>query len=205
MYRPTVIVPPTQYPVTLAEAKSRLHAGDLEDDDITGLIAAATATIENRLGCAFFSQTLEFAWDRWPSYDLGPLWYDRLVLPRATPLRSVTSVVYTDQDGVPTTWNTSQYQVDTDSSPGQIVLNRGSAWPTAILQGANGIRVRYIAGYEAQSPEIPFPENIKLAIKYLVYTWYDNRDTLAVGTAQTAVVLPNTVELLLAGEGSEAS
>lgn len=200
-YHPTVIIPPAQNPVSLAEMKDYLHAtGTGQDSVISGLITAATQICEDECGRAFYAQTLEHTLDQFPwennFYNRGETC--RFTLPRATPLQSVTSITWTDNDGAPTTLDPTTYIVDTDSDPGQIALVFGSLWPTSILRSAAGVRIRYVAGYVAGSPLVPFPETIRLAIMRLVHQWYDNREPILSGPGLAMVELPNDVRALLA-------
>lgn len=200
-YHPTVIVPPEQDPVLLAEMKDYLHVTSTDQDSVLlSLIAAATQKCEDECGRAFYAQTLEFTLDRFPwasdFYNRHETY--RFTLPRATPLQSVTSITWTDSDGTPTTLDSTTYIVDTDSDPGQIALVFGSLWPTSILRSAAGVRIRYVAGYVAGSPLVPFPETIRLAIMRLVHQWYDYRAPILEGPGLAMVELPNDVKALLA-------
>src|SRR5690606_14420890 len=142
--------------------------GTDEDTLITGLIAAARETVETFAGRALITQTWELVLDDWPDSDT-------IKLPRP-PLQSVTSVTYVDEAGVSHTLSSASYIVDTDSEPGRLVLKAGESWPSETLQAANGVRVRYAAGYGAAAA---VPEKFKLAVKLLAVHWYENREPVA--------------------------
>ncbi len=182
-YHPTVIVAPSEEPIGLPEAKSRLRVDGTDDDnDITEMIVAAREYCEKWQGKTYFTTTLEKTWDCWP-------WCNSIELPRATPLQSVTSVIYKDQAGNATTWPADQYIVDTDSTPGRILLAYGCSWPSGILYPANGIRIRYVAGHGAQSPPVPFSSAVRQAIFWIINHLYENREAATIGTLMQSTEL----------------
>lgn len=194
MNTPRVIVPPTIEPLTLIEAKAHLRVtNSAEDVLIESYISAARIVCESAQGFAYYEQTLEWSVDQWP-YGNG------IILPRATPLISVDSVKYKDFDGVETTWASTEYIVDTDSQPGGVYLKSNTRWPISLLYPTNAIRVRYVAGKQTTSPVTdlaPFPENVRQAMRLLIWQFYDERSTVQTGTAVTMIELPNSVARLL--------
>jgi len=142
----TLITGPTVEPVSLAEAKRhlRLTSDDTaKDGEIASLIVAARTRVQQDTNLALVTSTWETYLDCFP---VGT----RLELP-LPPLQSVTHVKYTDTDAAETTVDGSYYHVDTVRRPGRIVLAYGQQWPTATLRTANGIVVRFVAGYAAYS------------------------------------------------------
>jgi len=178
------VTPPASEPVTLAEAKLHVRQ-DLDTDDtlITGLITAAREEVERICWHALLTQTWELVLDRWPAGDA-------IELPRP-PLQSVTSVKYTDSSGAETTWSAANYVVDTDSTPGRIVLAYSVTWPTVVLQPTGGIRVRYVAGWTSAAN---VPQAIKQALLLLVGHWYENREDT--GKAATDTIARGVADLL---------
>lgn len=161
-----VITPPASEPVTLNEVKAQLRI-ELDDDSYNAilepLIMAAREWCEGYQNRALFTQTLELALDDWPG------WKRSITLPRP-PLQAVTSVIYTDSDGVSTTWDSSNYDVDDYGFIAGIVKKASVCWPTVCLASVNGIKVRYVAGYETSDD---VPHRVKQAIILLVNTWFD--------------------------------
>ena len=183
MYHPKVIIPPTVEPVTPTEAMEWCRMGEslselspADVNTLTSIIKGGREMFENDLGYTFYETTLEYALD-------GPC---RVIeLPRATPLQSVVSVIYVDQDAVQTTWSSSNYRLDKYSTPGRIYLPSNVSWPSTTLDTFNAIRIRYVAGKAVttpESPEVPFPEIIKIAMKLIVGHWNENREATTVGT-----------------------
>lgn len=156
-----VITPPATEPVTIEEVRAQLRI-DLDDesyDDVLNpLIPAAREWCEGYQNRAYITQTLELALDRWPCGN-------EIELPRP-PIQSVTSVNYADE-----TWDPQNYLVDDYSFVARIVRARGVIWPSAHLPAANGVKIRYVAGF-ASAEEVP--QRIRQAILLLVSHWFEN-------------------------------
>lgn len=178
---------PSEEPVSLAEAKSHLRV-DVSDDDtlIEGLIKAARIYAENATRRALVTQTWQLELDDWPGGDVIEL--------RRPPLVSVTSVKYVDSNGDSNTFAASNYDVDTTTEPGRIVLGYGKTWPTATLRLMSPIAVVYVAGYGAASA---VPQQMKQMMLLLVAHWYENREATIVGAGMLASPVPFAVESLL--------
>lgn len=175
---------PEVEPVSLTEAKLHLRV-DITDDDalITMLIQSARETVEAITRRALISQTWDMTLDDWPESDAI-----EVPLP---PLQSVTSITYVDEDGNSATVSASDYSVDTTSDPGRIVLDADASWPSVSLRPANGVTVRFVAGYGAAGSDVPAA--IRSAILLLVGHLYENREA----TSQNIFQLPMGVDMLL--------
>jgi uncharacterized phiE125 gp8 family phage protein len=173
MYHPSVITPPTLEPVFLHELKDHLRVvGSSEDDYIEALGKAARQHVEWRTGRTLFQTTFEQVFDDFPRHSGIPLF-----LLRAAPLLSVTWVKYTDADAAVTTWNASNYIVNTDSMPGCIIPAYNVTWPVFTAYPMGAVRVRYVAGLSASASPLVFPdEGIGHVIKLLVGAMYENRE-----------------------------
>lgn len=182
-----LITAPATEPVTASEAKSHLRVDTTADDTLIGtLITAARQHVENHLRRALITQTWELVMDAFPAGDV-------IRLPRP-PLVSVTSIKYTDVAGSESTFSSAAYVVDTDSTKGRVVLKSGESWPSDTLAAANGVRVRYVAGY-GSAAAVPNP--IRQAILLLIGTLYENRESVLVAQGVTVAQLPFGVEALL--------
>lgn len=184
----TLFTAPAAEPVSASEAKSHLRIDISDDDTLIGTyITAARVRVEQELNRALVTQTWELVLDGFPAGDRI-----RLPLP---PLQSVTSVKYTDEDGVEATYSSANYLVDTDAEPGQIVLKSGVTWPAVtLLREVAAVRIKFVAGYGLAAA---VPEPIKLAIKLLVGTYYENREDTLVAQGVTVMRLPTGVRDLL--------
>lgn len=195
MARALVLVTgPDTEPVSTAEAKTHLRVDSADDDTyIDTLIAAARQACERYTRRAFLAQTWRYSLDAFPGADEDELWEGQRIGPdlrkvaRAVelpnpPLMSVTSVVTYDDADVATTFAASNYYVDTDGSPGRVVLRTAANWPTALRVG-NAIQITYQAGYGNYGTDMP-PQLVQ-AIKLLLGHWYAVRETVNIGNIST--------------------
>lgn len=180
----SVVTGPTGLLISLDEARDHLHL-DHEDDDLwlMGAIQAVTARAEALLGRALQTQTLEAAWDAWPG---------RMVVLPMPPLVSVTSVKYYDEAGTEATVASADYLVDARSTPGRVLLKANKSWPAVTLQEANGVVVRYVAGYDSPNAA---PADIKQALLLWLGELYEYRENAVAAGSLTAI--PNAAEKLL--------
>ena len=157
----SLITPPADYPVTLAEACTWLRREVGEDDArINALIAAATGYMDGAngiLGRAIVSQTWDYVLDAFTTTIKLPL----------GPVSSVTSVKYIDAAGDEQTLSADYYSTDLVSDPQWIVLNSDYSWPSTI-DAVNAVTIRFVAGYAT------VPDPIKQAIMFMVSAMYDN-------------------------------
>lgn len=182
-----VVTAPTEEPIAAAGpggALEHVHADAADAVYVQGLVMAARVYAEGFQERALVTQTLELTLDAWPT---GPC----LVLPRP-PLESVESIKYRLADGSEVTWDASNYIVDPKSQPGRVALAYGKCWPAVTLQPVNGITVRYVAGY---GDAAKVPQTVKQAMFLTIGHWFENRETVVVGTV--AVKIPMAAEALL--------
>lgn len=167
---------PAVEPVSLAEAKAHCRV-DISDDDtlIGNYIRAARQYVEEICTPrrALISQTWLWVADEWPADDTIEL--------GVAPLASVTSVKYTDEDGVEATLAAANYLVDTYSTPGRLRLKSSASWPNVTLRELNGLIVTFVAGYGASSTYVP--ETFRQAMLLLIGNWYENREVQVVSGA----------------------
>jgi hypothetical protein len=173
--------------------------GTTEDALISSLIVAARQMAERMTGCVFISQTWELWLDVFPSQRRpGADWWDgmregpltdltqairHIEIPKA-PLQSVAFFKTFDTSNTESTFDAANYFVDSVSTPGRVVLNSGSVWPSTALRPANGICIRFVAGYGNASA---VPEQIKQAIKMIAGHWFENREAVVTGTISKEV------------------
>lgn len=167
LYPVRVVTAPDVEPVSLEEAKTWLRIDpdlDADNDLVAGLITAARVRAELETQRALVTQTLEATADWFPDGDYA------IILPRP-PLQSVTSVTYTDADDVSQTF--TDFAADIRREPGRVYPVYGELWPTTLRQMPGVIAVRFVAGYGAAAA---VPEDLKLAIKFMVSAWYGKRN-----------------------------
>ena len=188
-YTLSLVTAPSGEPVSLADVKAQLGIDSTSHDPVLrALLAAATRHVETITGRALLTQTWDAKFEEFPDDDDG-LW-----LPKA-PLRSVTSVTYTDANGATQTWSSSTYTVDAPAGPhaqrGRIYPNYGLLYPTT-QDIPNAITVRFIAGYGTTSASVP--EELRHAIALLVGHWFENREATS---AAVSLPIPFGVEALV--------
>lgn len=181
----TLTTPPAQPALATADARAHLRTATTEDAYLEGLIAVATAHVEQWLGRALVNRTYTYKLDAFPKCD-GPI---DLPYP---PLVSVTSVTFRDTATTTDTLSSStEYEVVTDATPGQVQLRYGQTWPQALDQ-PQSVTIVYVAGYGANESLIPAP--IRHALKLLVGHLYENREAT---TTLTLAQVPMGIEALL--------
>lgn len=172
-----LITGPTEEPVSVAEIVEHSRLDTVESSTyVAGLIAAAREHVEQLAWRALMTQTWELWLDDWPDED-------ELRLPYP-PLASVLSVKYYDDADQESTLDSNAYYVDTIEEPGRIVLRNGQAWPGTTLRVANGIAVRFEAGWASASD---VPAAYKQAVRLLVGYWYENREAAQGGNVPAEI------------------
>lgn len=183
-YRFSETSAPAQEPVTLQEMKAHLRVDHASDDSlITAMISSARMVCENFTGRAFITRDISLYLDAWPA-QCGSDWWDgvcegafvspenmALTLQRG-PLFSVTDIRLYDAQGNTSTYSSLNYLVDTTGPRGRIIL-KDSAAPPAPARTANGIEVRFKAGYGALSSAVPAP--LKEAVRQTAAYLYEYR------------------------------
>lgn len=170
MITPKVITGPTTEPISATEAKLHCRIDTSADDTLVAqYIKAARKLIEKATGRTIHQQTLEWHLDAFPSESY-------IVLPRATPLISITSITYKDSDATVNTMSASEYIADTDTMPGRVVLAYNASWPSFTAYPVNPIKVRYTAGIATASPVTECGEDIKIPMYLLTAHLYENKE-----------------------------
>ena len=184
----TIVTEPTVEPVDLEEVEDHLRLSDTstgeEDVVIQSYIKAARRYCERIQNRAYLHQTWDLVLDGWPDGNY-------IEIPRP-PLVSVTHVKYFDTDETEYTMSAGLYYVDTDSEPGRVHLQYGETWPTETLRPANGVAVRFVAGYGSVSSLVP--AEIKQALKLLVGHMYERRE--ATDIKEVLEITPGAMDLL---------
>ena len=183
----TLVTPPTEEPVTLAEIKDHLHISSTAEDSLLTLYAQmAREAVEGECWRALMPQTWDLYLPGWPAGGV-------IEIPRP-PLQSVTSIKYTDDEGAVHTFAASNYRVDTASEPGRVVLAPDAAWPSDALDSGYPIAVTFVAGYDDASA---VPGMAKAAILLQIGEIYANREAVIVGsTPQVTPAVQRVLNLL---------
>ncbi len=197
--------------VDLQEFKDHLRVdGEDEDSGLNLKLYAAQEKLEGdtETARAFLTSTWDLYMDHWPCWTCGSCWCrcrggscsrhenaDTILMPKGQ-LQSVASIIYTDSAGTPTTWPTTEYEVDTASEPGRIVLAYGKSWPSVTLKRSNAIVARFVAGWP-DSDSMPFP--LKAAVLLEAAHMYRNRESVTTGRMELqSMALARGVDDLIA-------
>lgn len=177
--------------VSLDAVKKHCRVDDSDNDDaLTAYRDAAIGHVEDMLGRALVDQSWEIRLSGFPCGEL------KIPMP---PLIEVVSVKYIDEDGAEQTFDASKYHVTGIGDRGRISLADGQTWPSPLGVGyPEPVIVRFRAGYvdtgdSPPTPDVPAP--IVAAVKLLVGTLYEHRETVVIG--QTAIELPWAAKALL--------
>lgn len=213
--------PPASEPVSVAEMKLWLKQEQNDDDDlIAGLITAAREMCETFTNRAFVTQTWTMSMDALPGYIdrrsvvaqsvrtlstgawelIGNRW--GFVLP-ASPVQSVTSLTYNDQNGnLQTLLPGVSYNADILSSPARIFPVFSTFWPLT-QYAPNAVTVTFVCGYGSVKHDgdgntaWPGPKSIQTAIKMQAAWLYNNRSSYAQGQG---LVVENPAVMALLGQ-----
>lgn len=169
-----------------AARNRRMVDPDTDDqEDLRELIQAAREACEQYTGRSIVQKTLELGLPRFPC--------EPIELPQG-PVRSVTSIAYTDADGNEQTLDPEVYAADL--ARGWVTLAVGSSWP-ATQGGNSAVRVRYVAGHDdadTETPLYPLPMGVVRAMLLLVGHYDENREA---STPDSLTELPLGVQYLL--------
>lgn len=149
-FRLSTYTAPAVDPVHLNQAKVWLRLATTnalaaaytnEDEQLAGYVRSARVTAESETWSSLVLQVRDYYLDEWPNDN-----EIRIPMP---PLRSVESITYTDSNGTVNTLSSADYDVDTESIPGRVVLGYGETWPGDTLTPKNPIKIRFRCGYAA--------------------------------------------------------
>ena len=184
-------VDPEVLPVSLPEVRQHTRVTNHDDDaHLKTLMESATRHIELLSRKQLITQTWRVTGCNWPGSIIE--------LPKR-PLVSVTTVKYHDTAGNQQTVDSGLYTVDTDATPGRIVLNHGESWPTN-RGHTNDIEITFVCGFGDASD---VPDTLRHAIKMMVGHWNENREAVMVGVV--AANTPMAVKDLYFAERDYAS
>lgn len=166
---------PTEYPLTINEAKAHLNVLSSEDDIMVQfLIEVATAQAEDITSRQLLSAVYELSMDILP---------ERFEL-KKPPLISVDKIEYIP-DGSESYMllDPSLYIVDDTVEPAVIIKHRDANYP-AISWMPNSVRVTFTAGYE-NAASVPKP--IKQWMLIRIATLFEHREEIVVGVSVTPI------------------
>ena len=160
-----LLTPPSSEPVTIEEVTRHLRVDEVVSDYelLEAYITMARTSIEEYLRWQLLTATWKLSLDRFPNL---------IRVPRP-PLQSVTTIEYIDTQDTLQTLDAAEYQVDSASQPGRIMVARGKTWPTVAHATFNAVQITYQAGHTAIA-NIPPP--IRLCLMMLAGDFYEHRE-----------------------------
>lgn len=155
-------------PVTLDEVKrsARIDTDD-EDAILDGYLAAAVRSVEEMTGRALMPQT-------WAYSVSEPSGRHKLELPW-TPVASVVSISYFDENDTAQSDTVSNYYLYKDDDKAFLEPKDGFDWPNTIDRD-DAITIRFVAGYGSAGL---VPEELKHAVILLATHWFEHRVPVA--------------------------
>ena len=177
-----LVTGPSSEPITLGEAKLYLRVDDTTEDAlITAIITAARRKFENDTYHYLLPQT-------WELYlNQNEINAEQISINKSD-ITAISSVKYYDQSNTQQTLSTNDYQTAIQGRPYSIQL-------TTVPQVYNRLEamvIRFTLGYTNAAA---VPEDIKTAIKTLIGTLYENRQTVVTGTQVNEV--PDTYKFIM--------
>lgn len=191
-------------PVSITDLKQHLRiSDDSEDAYLRRLTSVIRSRCERATRRALLTQTWDFYLDQWPTWDgyhggrtfepvntLLPAggWVE---LPKA-PLQSITYVKYVALDGTLTTWDASNYSVDTPAGDyaqrGRLSLGWVKVWPV-VQPIANAVQIRMVCGYGDKPSDVP--EMLIQGMLLDAGTLFENRSAVMTGARAAAIEIPS--------------
>lgn len=147
-----------------------------EEELLRAYLKAAQAWVEDYAGRALLTQTWQVSLPDFP---------DRLWLPRAAPLQSVTFVKYYDASNVLQTLSSSSYVVPAFAEPACVVLADTYSWPD-VYDRPDAVRVEYVCGWDDPAD---VPANLVQAVLLLVGHYYEHREHSITGVMQAPIAM----------------
>lgn len=177
-----LVTGPSSEPITLAEAKLYLRVDDTTENDlITAIITAARRKFENDTYHYLMPQT----WELYLNKD--EISNEQISINKSD-ITAISSVKYYDINNTQQTLSTSDYQTAIEGRPYSIQI---TTMPQ-VYDRLNAMVIRFTLGY-ANAAAVP--EDIKTAIKTLIGTLYENRQTIVTGTQVNEV--PDTYKFIM--------
>lgn len=168
-----IITPPTEEPITLAQVKANCRIDGVDFDAMISeiFIPSARESAEHETKRALCTQTRELVLDSFPeAFELF-----------GSPIASIESIKFIDQNGDNQTLDPVSYLLDKDSSPGYATPAYGYEWPETLCV-PNAVRVRYVCGYGTAAD---VPKGIKSWMLLAVGTMVAQAETMVAGNVNS--------------------
>ena len=183
---PYIVTPPATRLLNKQDVKNHCNIDHGADDTlIDSYIDAATSYLDGLdgiMGRALVTQT----WGRRLSYFPSEI---RLPI---GPVSSIGSLTYYDANDTQQTLAPATYELRADHRGAYATLAWGQSWPNFTAR-PDGIVIQWVAGTAVAS----VPQAIKMAMLLMIGGWYENRESIVIGTVLSGE-MPFAVTALLA-------
>jgi len=157
-----IVTQPAIEPLTVTEAKLQLRvSGTSEDSLITSFIVAARQHAENYMNRSLITQTWDYYLDNFRN---------EMVIQKS-PVASITSIKYQDEDNAEQTLASTYYDTDLVSEPARVTLAYGKDWPYT-YDKTNAVVMRLVTGYGLA---VSVPSQIKQGMYLYITYLYEHR------------------------------
>lgn len=194
-----IVTPAAAYLTDLTDLKAYLRIeGTDEDTILMNCIKAASIAIDRYCNRFFINTTIELTLDGFGECPREPLQAGYFVGHKATflgmaseidlpfrPISSITSIKTFDTDNTESTYSAANYQLD--ETGGRVYLNDGAVWPTE-LRNREAVKIRYVAGYGADSTAVPF--DVRQAALQHAAKLYECREGCGLSDSCKALLAP---------------
>lgn len=171
---------PSVEPVSVSEARHHLRVDDDTDNTyIASLISVARELAEAELDRTLLTTQWQMKLDGFPAGDI------ELPRPPMSVIQTSVVVSYTPSDGTVSTLPSTQYRVDTASTPGVIRPLYSGTWPAFIID-ANSVTITWWAGYGNDGASVPAV--VKNAMLITLTELYENRSAAKMPEAAKALL-----------------
>jgi len=165
-------------PVTLPELKTflRIDSTDSTSEDtlLNSYITASRKQAENLIKRSLVVTTWQLIFDDF-AHTTAVVSLPRPPLSTASTNITITYIKDTTV-GDTTTVDSTVFNIDSNSEPGEIYPVFDGEWPDDVRQERNAVTVQYVSGYS--SATTPVPEEIKTWIKLRAGHMYEYREPL---------------------------
>lgn len=187
------VTSPTALAVNFEQVRQHLRLTTTKEDQLLKVyIGAATDLVERYTRRVLIRKDYLFVEDEFPVESC-------IDLP-LSPLASVATVKYIDSTGTLTTWDSSNYEVDSTGLLGRVVKKYDSVWPATKTGVPNAMQITATVGYGTSDTAVPF--GLQGAVMYLAAQFFENRTPLdIVGEPGSNLVseVPYTLRYVLDG------
>lgn len=173
---------PVAEPVTTEEALAQVRTqGEDAEEILEGIIPQAREYVEKLIDRPLAVQTFDGYLSTFPDETYIPF--------PIGGVQSVTSIVYTTEEGELVTMDSLDYRLDPVA--GRVYLTSGRSWPTEALAEGFAIRIRFTAGYSS------CPGPLKRAVLLLVGHFWENTEAVVAEPGIVASPMPLGLERLI--------